>query len=167
MTYVSRQIESLKGLVWKGKKVRVFVCGDYDFYSKIYGIAGAKGTYFCLWCDVTLQQLQEQGGDIDCTARTIKRINEQNNDYENIGMAQKNVMSQFENCINRPMLNIEIDHVVPPYLHILLGIMKRHHELLEDSAHYLDTLIMNQEKRFILASREHRVASSLREYGGN
>ena len=167
MTFVSDQIEKLNGLIWKGKKVRVFVCGDYDFYSKIYGIAGATGTHFCLWCDITLKQLQEQGGDIDCTARTIDRINEQNNDYENIGMAQKNVMCNFENCVNRPMLKIEIDHVVPPYLHILLGIMKRHHELLEDSANYLDQLLMKQEEQYTTMAAQKQLATSLRDYGGN
>ena len=38
-------------------------------------------------------------------------------------------------------MNIELDHVAPPYLHILLGITKKHHDLLEDECHSLDKLI--------------------------
>ena len=142
MTFLSSQIEQLKGLTWKGKTFRVFVCGDYDFYCKVFGISGATGIHFCLWCNITKQQLQEQGGGSHCEARTLDRIREQVNLYEDIGMCDKKVMSHYENCVNRPMLNIEIDFVVPPYLHILLGIMKRHHELLEATANYLDRLIM-------------------------
>merc|ERR1711954_85956 len=42
----------------------------------------------------------------------------------------------FHNCINRHMIDIELDHVAPPYFHILLGIMKKHHELLEIAVLY-------------------------------
>ena len=167
MTFISSQIEELKRLTWKGKKMRVFVCGDYDFYCKVFGIAGATGTHFCIWCDITKKQLQEQGGDTHCEARTLERISEQVNLYEDEGMAQKQVMKEYENCINRPMLDIEIDHVVPPYLHILLGLMKRHHELLEEVANDLDHVIMNQEKKECLLAPKYNVVSSLRDYGGN
>ena len=44
--------------------------------------------------------------------------------------------------MRRPLVNIELDHVAPPYLHILLGITKKHHDLLEDEcSHSLDKVI--------------------------
>ena len=167
MGLVKEQIELLKRLIWKGRAFRVFVCGDYAFYSKAYGIAGATGTHFCVWCDITNQKLREQGGDISCGARTLEGVKEMVNEFEDEGMGDKAVQSQYENCINFPMLNIEIDHVVPPYLHILLGIMKRHHELLEDAAEVLDHRLMKQEPRNYKHAGQSDVAASLHDKGGN
>ena len=73
----------------------------------------------------------------------------------------------FHNCVNRPMINIDIDHVAPPYLHILLGIMKRHHELLESTADELDLNISAQGEEDIMGVQLSSVARSLRDYGGN
>ena len=48
------------------------------------------------------------------------------------------------------MLQIPVDKVVPPYLHILLGIMKNHHEQLEQVADNIDEMISGQEKEFAI-----------------
>ena len=45
------------------------------------------------------------------------------------------------NAIWRPLVNIKLNHVTPLCLHILLGITKKHHDLLEDECHSLDKLI--------------------------
>ena len=37
-----------------------------------------------------------------------------------------------------PILDIVLTHVAPPYLHLLLGIVKKNHDLLERDCHYLD-----------------------------
>ena len=50
--------------------------------------------------------------------------------------------SLYYNCLHAPILNIEIDKVAPPYLHILLGIVQKHHTLLEEAADRIDTKIM-------------------------
>ena len=39
------------------------------------------------------------------------------------------------------MLSISLDYVAPPYLHILLGVTKKHHDLLESECHLLDKKI--------------------------
>ena len=43
--------------------------------------------------------------------------------------------------VSRPVWNIPLRQVCPPYLHILLGIVKKHHEMLESSCHDLDLKI--------------------------
>ena len=55
--------------------------------------------------------------------------------------SRKKIAKLYNNAIRRPLVNIERDHVTPPYLHILLGITKKHHDLLEDECHSLDKLI--------------------------
>ena len=39
--------------ICRGKKVRVFICGDYEFLCKLYGLSGASGNknfkYIFLW----------------------------------------------------------------------------------------------------------------------
>lgn len=40
-----------------------------------------------------------------------------------------------------PIFHIELDHVCPTYLHIVLGIVKKHHSLLEEQCHQLDNKI--------------------------
>ena len=44
----------------------------------------------------------------------------------------------FNNVILRPILDIELEQVVPPYLHILLGVVKKHHDHLEKDCQSLD-----------------------------
>ena len=43
--------------------------------------------------------------------------------------------------VSRPVWNIPLPQVCPPYLHILLGIVKRHHETLQPACHDLDLKI--------------------------
>ena len=42
------------------------------------------------------------------------------------------------NCIHPPLLDINLQNVAPPYLHIVLGVVKKHQELLELAAHKID-----------------------------
>ena len=42
--------EALNAFQWKEKTLRVFIAGDYEFLTKIYGLSGASGTYPCLYC---------------------------------------------------------------------------------------------------------------------
>ena len=58
-----------------------------------------------------------------------------------IGKGKKVNAQQFYNAINMPVFEIKIKQVCPPYLHILLGIVKRHHDLLEDECHLIDKAI--------------------------
>ena len=167
MTFVSYQINNLERLILKQHKFRVFICGDYDFLAKVYGISGAQGKHPCIWCNVTSDQIKQRNGHMKCEKRTLERMGKKVNEFEDIGMAQKGVAKEFENCINRPMIQIEIRQVVIPYLHCLLGLMKRHHELLEYSAHYLDKKLLEQDSYDFQCAAKYRVAFSLQNFGGN
>ena len=70
--------------------------------------------------------------------RSLANIRRDNIRYRH---SRKKIAKLYNNAIRRPLVNIELDHVAPPYLHILLGITKKHHDLLEDECHSLDKLI--------------------------
>ena len=50
----------------------------------------------------------------------------------------KRKAAKHHNVIRCPVFQIELDRVCPPYLHIVLGIMKKLHSLLEEKCHRLD-----------------------------
>ena len=103
----------------RGKKVKVFLCGDYEFLCRMFGLSGASGTYnvrisvprqllillgrhCCLWCLITQEQLKlppSTRGPV--TARTTKSISE---DYEKFQKAGANpkMVKHYNNCVNKP-----------------------------------------------------------------
>ena len=62
---MSLQISQLCNENWQGKRIVVFLCGDYDFLSKLYGISGARGTYCCLWCDIPTKDIQLRAAECE------------------------------------------------------------------------------------------------------
>ena len=47
--YIS-DLNCLSQATWKDKKIKVFLYGDYVFLCSMFGLSGARGTNFCLWC---------------------------------------------------------------------------------------------------------------------
>ena len=52
------QISNLEKTSWKGKRIHVFLFGDYDFELKVYGISGAQSVHLCLWWKASKEQMQ-------------------------------------------------------------------------------------------------------------
>ena len=53
-------IGNLTSLSWKGKRIKVFICGDYWFLSKLYDISGPCGFCPYLWCQKVKHKMQLQ-----------------------------------------------------------------------------------------------------------
>ena len=166
MSDIRYKLEDLSKLEWDGKTIKVFAFGDYDFYCKIFGLSGAQGTHPCLWCNISKKQIQSDQYH-KSEPRTLESIKENCDKWEMETNADKKRASEYYNCVHRPMINIDLDRVVPPYLHILLGIMKKHHELLEIAADKLDDMIQNQHEDDIRGVKCSSLARSLMGYGGN
>ena len=112
-------IEKLKSMQWNGKSIKLFVFGDYAFLCNIYGLSGAKGRYPCLWCLITQVEIQRVLQD-PVEDRTLNSIRNNYNKYVEKGDNLANAKFCY-NCIRSPLMNIDIENVVPMYLHILLG----------------------------------------------
>ena len=90
-------------------------------------------------------------------------------DYENFkkdGKQNLLLASSFNNVIHRPMWDVKVKHVCPPYLHMLLGIVKKHHDLLENELHQIDLQIaedISLSKAKLDNSLFHQYIKGLRE----
>ena len=139
---MANQIRQLQLMTWKGKRIRVFLNGDYEFLCKVHGISGAKGTHCCVWCEIVsrdIQQSRMSRGDAE--DRTLVSMILAHKHFVERGNSKKTLASHYKNCIHEPLWSIRISHTAPPYLHIMLGIVKRHHDLLTAECHALDIIM--------------------------
>ena len=85
-------------------------------------------------------------------------------DFENFkkdGKQNLSLASTFNNVIHKPMWDVKVKHVCPPYLHMLLGIVKKRHDLLENELHQIDLEIAED---ISLASRVKLDSSLFHQY---
>ena len=130
-------INKLNNSKWRDKKIVLTLFGDYQFLCNFYGISGACGKYPCLWCYVSKEQIQIKENSISSDLRSLSSLESDFEKFKKMGKILKNAKNCF-NVIHQPLLAIEIDMVCPPYLHILLGIVKRHHDLFMSETAKID-----------------------------
>ncbi|KAL5516708.1 hypothetical protein EMCRGX_G002113 [Ephydatia muelleri] len=132
------QVAHLQGMQWRQYTIKLFMCGDYEFITRMYGLSGASGCYPCLYCLVfhenMVKPLSARG---HAPPRTYESICTDHQRYIASGVRRKQV-KHFYNCITEPIFNIPIEQVCPPGLHITLGIFTKLYGLLEDECHALD-----------------------------
>ena len=109
-----------------GKKIKVFICGDYEFETRSYGISGASGNKFiiashtkkdqtligrhcCLWCHISGVELalppSTRGPVRPRTTATLESDLESfTKDGSNIKRAKL-----FNNVIRKPLFPIPLD----------------------------------------------------------
>ena len=132
------QVKALNGLQWRDKTICVFQFGDYDAICKLAGLSGAAGTHPCYYCLITREQMQRPRRLRDkARARDLDNIEKDHADFiQNGGNLKK--QAQYHNAVHAPIFKIPVNSTCPPYLHVLLGIIKKHHDLLEAACHKLD-----------------------------
>ena len=136
-----KEISNLEKMRWKGKKIRVVLFGDYDFILKIFGISGAQSVHPCLWCKATKSQIQKPpSAQPEIPKRSLTNLKRDHRQYKIHGSNKKKAKA-YNNVVHSPLFNLQTSQVTPPYLHILLGIVKRHHDMLEQECHALDKII--------------------------
>ena len=87
--------------------------------------------------------------------RTLKSLRKDHRQFHRHRKGKKEKAKKFNNVVTGAVLHISTDLVCPPYLHILLGIVKRHHDMLEQESHSIDLEIAD-----VLANRQEKVAES-------
>ena len=137
-------IDNLNGMEWEGKKIKLFIVGDYAFLANIYGLSGASGKHPCLWCLDTKQDMQSYASSkYPSQTRTLEQLKTNHQHFVETGNSKIKEASKFNNVIREPLLNIPLNQVAPPVLHILLGVVKKHHTILEDYCDSLDIEIID------------------------
>ena len=100
-------------------KLEFFLGGDLKFLLMVMGMNGASSNYACLWCLLHKDEQWDTSKDLLYYNETPKCRT-----LENI---KKLYQSKSNNlgCINKPLLDIALDHVVPDELHLLLRVTDR------------------------------------------
>lgn len=104
-----------------GKEINLefFLGGDYKFILLMTGLSGATSHYACAWCKVHKDERWNMQYDLEYyNSSELKRTLQ---DLRESGAKKKSKQNYC--CVNPPMLNIELDHVIPDELHLLLRIM--------------------------------------------
>ena len=140
---IESEIKKLQNASWNNKKIRLFLCGDYQFLCCVYGIQGATSSFPCLWCNVPKSDIQAESKAKSAQLRTLHDMSVNLKEFLSEGKGKKSVAKDYFNVVREPVLPIALDQVVPPYLHIMLGIIKRHHDFLEEDVRKLDMKIGN------------------------
>ena len=117
------EINVLDGSQIAGKTCCVFLTGDYYGLTTFYGLSGAAGVYFCLYCLCTKSERQlppnERNPPGPAPSRTLTEIRLHNHLFEDSGSLLSNAKDHF-NCIHPPLFNIPIERVCPPHCICLL-----------------------------------------------
>ena len=138
---VKNQLSELQTMSWRGKSLKLFLFGDLDFLLKMFGLSGAQSIHPCLWCIASRKRIQKAPSQQPSVPhRTMNKIKQDYRRYKRAGKPKKKAQA-FNNVVTSPIWDIELSHVTPPYLHLKLGIVKKHHDLLEKDCHTLDEQI--------------------------
>ncbi|XP_070551593.1 uncharacterized protein [Ptychodera flava] len=144
MTALSRyreQLQNLESLTWKGKTFRLFSFGDYEYLGKMYGLSGASGRHFCLWCLVTQEDSQQPRKQRFSQPRSLQGLSKDHNEFMTTGHGKLSNAKHYNNVINEVIFNIPITQVCVPSLHLDLGIYLRFYNMFENTVDDLDKKI--------------------------
>ncbi|XP_077998240.1 uncharacterized protein LOC144451311 [Glandiceps talaboti] len=135
------EVSSLDGLLWRDFSIKVYVMGDYEYLTKLYGLSGPCGKYFCLWCHTTkdiCSLFPETRPSVD--ARTLESIIADHDKFKEDGGSLRKA-KEYHNCIHSPLIGIPTERVALPGLHISLGVYLMFFRMLETDCVELDRKI--------------------------
>eukprot|EP00057_Strongylocentrotus_purpuratus_P012630 XP_011667104.1 PREDICTED: uncharacterized protein LOC105439622 [Strongylocentrotus purpuratus] len=82
----SAEIEHLTTTTWRGRPLRAFHFGDYEYLSKIYGLTGPNGRHCCLYCLVSKQDMMKPATERgERQSRTLATLEEHLHQFQHSG----------------------------------------------------------------------------------
>jgi hypothetical protein len=95
-----------------------FLGGDYKFILLLLGLSGATSNYACSWCKVHNDESWNMKYDLEYySCSKLKRT------LEDLKKSATKSSKESSCSVKTPLLNIELNHVIPDELHLLLRIM--------------------------------------------
>ena len=106
------------------------------FWRKVIGISGIciPGIFYLL-IERERERERERGNQPPPERSQLKR---DHRGVVTVGKCKPTKARDYHNVIIRPFLNIMVKQICPPYLHILLGLVKKNHDILENRTHVID-----------------------------
>jgi len=130
-------------VTWKGKRVRLFLFGDYEFLTKSYGLSGSSGVRPCLFCLASKSEFQN-ASDTNCTCRSLQQLASDYADFAAAGSIISHA-KRYNNVIRPSMLPIELTDICIPTLHLDLGIFPWLYEAMLRDAEKLDLMVARSD----------------------
>ncbi len=134
------EIPLIDGMEWNGYTIELLGGGDILYVNTILEISTCSSTYPCYACEIDKDEMQKPRHGHKAYKRTLRYNGKYYRNFVENGSNLKN-QAKYKNVINPAIFNIEPSSYIPPYLHLLLGIIKKHHELFEYLCHVLDQKI--------------------------
>eukprot|EP00057_Strongylocentrotus_purpuratus_P034143 XP_794084.3 PREDICTED: uncharacterized protein LOC589347 [Strongylocentrotus purpuratus] len=129
------QIADLESMSWRGKTMKVFAFGDYEYLTRMYGLTGPNGRHCCLYCEMPKKDFADPPMTVP-RQRSLQTLKESLSHFKTCGIPKESV-----NVIRDPFFDIPINRVCPPGLHISLGVFLKHFNSLCQACHTLDLKI--------------------------
>ena len=136
-------IDQLSQVTWEGLKFRVFMFGDYQYLSFMYGISGASGRHCCLWCSATYEEMQADPVTVKGTLfpRSLETLKDDYLNFTTSGGKKLKNAKLYNNVIEKTFFNVPLSQVCLG-LHLTLGIVLKMFLLLEKFAILCDMDLM-------------------------
>ena len=124
LSMYQQQVRDLMATQWKGKKLRVFLFGDYEFQCHVFGLSGPSGVRPCIHCHCMKRSMDldpSSGPEDETTARSLETLAADHQRYTTDG-SRLSRAKLFNNVIRPTILPIPVADAVIPALHLDLGI---------------------------------------------
>ena len=137
------QIIQLQKSSWKGKALKVYMLGDYEYQTVNYGLSGSGGVRPCLHCHCTKKDMANTS-DLrtaeDQQPRTLTTLTRDHERYIEAG-SQLSQAKHYNNVIWPCILPVPISNAITPVLHLDLGIFTWMFEALLKDLNKLDMML--------------------------
>ncbi|XP_019626641.1 PREDICTED: uncharacterized protein LOC109471732 isoform X1 [Branchiostoma belcheri] len=156
-------VAGLQAFTWRSpdgrdRRLRVFAAADYALLSLWFGLSGPCGTYPCLWCEIQRTSIklpqEERGEDRTPADRTTLTLEANHNAFMQEAGGDIRKAKSFRNVIAPSMLEVPINQVCLPALHMSLGVFQKLFKMMEKDLHSLDVLMAHHLSRAILPDPE-------------
>ena len=124
--------------MWKDKKTRLVLFGDYEFLSLSYGLSGPAGVRSYMYCRASKAAMQLPLAPF--AERSLHSMNECYKSFSTAGHVLAKA-KHFYNCIRPSLFCIEPQDVCVPVLHLDLGIFPWLFESMIRDAKDIDTTL--------------------------
>ena len=109
---------------WHGKSFDVFLFGDYEYQTNMFGLSGARGQRPCLHCLLTrkdIGQPKDQRPAANTVPRNLGQLAHDLEQFQAAGSVHQNAKLS-NNVLRAAVLPVLLHNVVIPVLHLDLGI---------------------------------------------
>ena len=135
------QLDDLRSATYMGKSLPLMGAADIEMIKKNSGMASGNPTHPCYKCKVSRADMQKPRSKRGRSKkRTLANLAEDYQGYAKAGF-KKSEQSKYYNVINKPILPIEPEDWITPYLHDTLGEILKYWSMIRDKFQVLDLKI--------------------------